>query len=126
MKNGWTIFGVIAIVVLVLLLCVGGGIVLAMGRIARGAGMMGRLGGYGMMTGVHPLGWIVPLALGLLLVAAIIALVVWYVRKNEKPNAEPVPAASSAPESALEIIKTRYAKGEITKEQFDAMKQDLT
>jgi uncharacterized membrane protein len=28
-------------------------------------------------------------------------------------------------ESALEILKKRYAKGEITKEQFDLMKKDV-
>lgn len=35
------------------------------------------------------------------------------------------PHKSGRSETSLEIIKKRYAKGEITKEEFDEMKQDL-
>jgi putative membrane protein len=30
-----------------------------------------------------------------------------------------------SPESSLEILKKRYARGEITKEEFELMKQDI-
>lgn len=42
-----------------------------------------------------------------------IAVIIWILRKNKKK-----------PDS-LEILKQRYAKGEITKEEFDKIKEDL-
>ncbi|CAD6518099.1 conserved membrane hypothetical protein [metagenome] len=42
-----------------------------------------------------------------------IAIIIWILRKNKKK-----------PDS-LEILKQRYAKGEITKEEFDKIKEDL-
>ena len=42
-----------------------------------------------------------------------IAVIIWILRKNKKK-----------PDS-LEILKQRYAKGEITKEEFDKIKEDM-
>jgi putative membrane protein len=39
-------------------------------------------------------------------------------------NARTIKAAGSS-QQALEILKERYARGEITKEQYDQMQSDL-
>ena len=35
-------------------------------------------------------------------------------------------AAREEPETALEILKMRYAKGEISREEFEKMKKDIS
>ena len=78
-----------------------------------------------MMGGFRSIGWLVSCVVGLLIIGGIVALIVWLARnagKTPSTSAAPMTIPSAAP---LDILKTRYAKGEITKEQFDAMKQDL-
>ena len=60
-------------------------------------------------------GWIFWVAI----IALIIYLVVNQGNKNKQINIPP------HQDSPLDILKKRYAKGEITKEQFDQMKKDL-
>ena len=43
----------------------------------------------------------------------------WIARKNDGNVSLP------KEESALEILKKRYAKGEITKEEFERLKRDI-
>ena len=52
----------------------------------------------------------------------VIAAVVWFVYqfKSNNPN-----HFNTSVETPLDIIKRRYANGEISKEEFDNMKKDL-
>ncbi len=54
----------------------------------------------------------------------LIALGVWLVRAlfNRAPQLPPFQGSAG---SAQQILDTRYARGEITKEQYELMKQDL-
>lgn len=88
------------------------------GMFGYGPGMMGGNFGFGMMPGFGGIFMI-------LFWVAIIALVVWLIsslvsRSNSQTSSGLPPA-----ESALDILKKRYARGEITKEQFDEMRRDL-
>jgi putative membrane protein len=63
----------------------------------------------------------------ILVLIAVVLLIRWLVTAGG--NRTPVhhgPQTSQGPvESALDILKKRYAKGEITKEQFELMRRDL-
>ncbi|MFP4070744.1 MAG: SHOCT domain-containing protein [Desulfovibrionales bacterium] len=69
----------------------------------------GYMDGWGHMS---PFG-----AVGLILLIVIIGVLIYIaVRKRE---------GSPAQESLLDILKRRYARGEITKEEFDRMKREI-
>ena len=80
--------------------------------------MMGGNFGFGMMNGFGGvfmiLLWIVIIGLGVWLISGLVS------RTNSQPPANLPPA-----ESALDILKKRYARGEITKEQFEEMRHTL-
>ncbi|MDA3883124.1 MAG: SHOCT domain-containing protein [Bacteroidales bacterium] len=59
--------------------------------------------------------WII----GLIVVAAIILIVIRSINQNNTPN------NSTHHTSPLDILKERYAKGEIDKEEFEQRKKDL-
>lgn len=90
--------------------------------------------GYGypyMMGG----GWwgIVMLVFWLLVIAAIVVLIVWAVRQitghgqahGGGPGTPPPTATAPPKDEACEIARIRYAKGEITKEQFEEICRGL-
>ena len=103
MKTRWIVIigGVILAAVLLLPTAFGG---------SAYGGMMGpgMMGGYGMMGGF---GWLGMLTM-LLFWIGIIALVVWALI-----NLFPARQASVEPDAA-EILKRRYARGEISREEF--------
>jgi len=89
------------------------------GMFGYGPGMMDGNSGFGMMNSFG-FGGIIPVILTILFWVAIIALAGWLIsslvsRANSQPPAE----------LPLDILKKRYARGEITKEQFDEMRRDL-
>jgi putative membrane protein len=57
----------------------------------------------------------------LLLIAGIVVLVVWAVRSSSNRGQ----GVSGHEPDAMEIARRRYARGEISKEQFEQLKQDL-
>jgi putative membrane protein len=117
-RTSWAIvFGV----VLLLILIVGASMLIpfAWGR-GFGGGFMGRgmMGGFGspfMFMG----------GLGMIIFwVLLIGAGIWFVQSLGRA---PGPATANSPtgESPLDILKRRYAKGEISKEQFEEMKRDL-
>jgi putative membrane protein len=78
-------------------------------------GMMNNWGGFG-------LGWmylIGPIFM-ILFWAAIILLIIWLYKQIKGPQ------EVARTESALDVLKKRYAKGEIDKKEFEEKKKDLT
>lgn len=71
--------------------------------------MWGMLGAWGIGL------LLVVLLFWVLVIAALAAGVRWLVRQGHEPRRD----------AALDILRERYAKGEIGKEEFDAKKRDL-
>lgn len=77
--------------------------------------MMGGYGSYGM-------GWFggfFMIALWVLVIAGVVFLVRWLVVSSRKSE------GGSGGDSPLEILKRRYARGEINKEEFEGKKKVL-
>jgi putative membrane protein len=87
---------------------------LSRGGPGYGYGMMwpGMMGGVGFMF-LMPVLWI-----------AVVGLIVWgVVAAVRRPGG--ADRTNGSPDAPLEILKRRYARGEVTKEEFDARKKDL-
>jgi len=108
-----------------LVLIVGLGLVIGVtfyvidGRAQRGLWMMGP----GMMEGGYGMGWIwtiIMFGFWIAVIVGVIFLIRWLAITTRTGG------QSARPEdSALEILKRRYARGEINKEEFEEKKKDL-
>jgi putative membrane protein len=85
-----------------------------------------RMFGYGMMHGygLGLWGGLIGLILNVLIIVGIIWLVVWAVRRLAGGVSHWGP--SSASQSPREILQMRYARGEITRDQYQEMLKDLS
>ena len=81
---------------------------------------MGGLSGLGL-SGTTFVAWIINLLILVIFGGGFIWLIVWGIRRFTEPRASNVVG-----KSPLEIAKERYARGEITKDQFDQLHKDLS
>ena len=105
--------GIIVAVLIVSILVFG----LISGWQVGGWGMMGpgMMGGFGWW-------WLMPILMVLFLILGIWAVVA-LVRGVSQPSDSD--SGSSRPDSALEVLRKRYARGEISKEEYEEKKKDL-
>ena len=74
--------------------------------------------GYGTGWGWMMVGWIMMVVFWGLVIVGIVALIRWVNSRN-------VPGRAGYSERPMEILRRRYAAGEITKEQYETMKRDI-
>lgn len=75
----------------------------------------GGLGGFGLLGGL------IGLIFNLAIIIGIVILIVWAVKRFSGGTAN----RAFGGQSAREILQARYARGEITREQYQQMLQDL-
>jgi len=63
--------------------------------------------------------WFFPLLFWILVIAGVVLVVRWLADRGSQASAPPT-------DSAIEILKKRYARGEIDRETFERMKRDIS
>jgi putative membrane protein len=117
-NSGW-----IAVLVIILIIVFAGPFMFMggmMGPGMMGPGMMGWQG-YGYGYGFNWIGAIIRVLLFIVFLGLIVFGVYYLISGGRPTTRGPATLGRS-----LEILKERYAKGEITKEEYERMKQELT
>lgn len=84
-------------------------------------------------NGMHGLGWggygwILNLVVILGLIVGVVLLVVWLLRRTSSGSSGPAVTSysSQGQPTAREILQARYARGEITREEYQQMFSDIS
>ncbi len=80
--------------------------------------MMDGWGGYGHMQywGGSTLGWIFNIIIWAVIILGLVGVIRWFIYPRETRRADKTP---------IDILKERYARGEIDKQEFEEKKRDL-
>ena len=125
-RSVWLVIaGGVCLAVLLLALSFIGLLVWGAGPSGYGGGMMSRgLGSYASWAGAWGFPFMGLMALGMLLPSAlVIGGAVWFVLALGRSTGNGASAVQA--ESPSDILKRRYSRGEITREQFEQMKGEL-
>ena len=80
-----------------------------------------------MMMGGGILAGLILLIVFVLVVIGIVLAIIWIVRQNAGSSMSRTSFSHTpSQEDALDILKRRYASGEISKEQFEEMRKDIS
>ncbi len=102
----------VVLLVIQLLALVAGAAMLGM----MGSGMMSNM--MGMLMGFSPFGGIVMLLLpGALVGVGLILLIIWLARQGSRSESDGT--------RALDILRERYARGELNQEQYEQMRNQI-
>ena len=75
------------------------------------------------LRGIGWIGIIINLIISVVLIIGVVFLIIWIVKRLSYNNSDR--DLNNTTPSAIEIVKKRYAKGEITREEFQKLLVDL-
>lgn len=80
--------------------------------------------GYGSGVGIGLAGWLGMLGM-IVLVIGVVVLIAWLVGRIAPATQPQIPTRQPAGQDALELLRLRFARGEITEDEYRSAKQVL-